>query len=494
MQLTVTYDGSSKAGGFELYLDGNEMPMETLTDQLTKDILFTAKVQPGLQIGAWDRGYGLKGGRVDDIVVYNRVLTPFEVKILAQRAAWSDLIKKSGSSLSEEALDNLKEYYFSAVHPGTQFLRKELQKTRTILADSAESIRELMVMQEMPQPKKTFILERGNYDAPGEQVFPNTPASILAFPDNLPRNRYGLAQWLTHSDNPLTPRVAVNRLWQNFFGTGLVKTTEDFGSQGDFPSHPELLDWLAAWFRDSGWDVKKLNRLIVMSATYRQDSRATRTVREKDPDNRLLAHGPAVRLSAEMIRDNALAASGLMNKKIGGKSVRPYQPDGLWSINNTSYVPDSGSAVYRRSLYVLVKRSVPNPTLATFDGPSRSYCVMRRQTTNTPLQALVTLNDPTFIEAARALGEQMVNVDIRTGIRDTFKKLTGRKPAQKEIDLLVALQQRQLKIFKQHPERAKGWLNTGQYVVGKKADPLVVAANAVVASTILNADATLTKR
>ncbi|MEX1238948.1 MAG: DUF1553 domain-containing protein, partial [Cyclobacteriaceae bacterium] len=494
MQLTVTYDGSSKAGGFRLYLDGNEMPMETVTDQLTKDILFTAKVQPGLQVGAWDRGYGLKGGRVDDIVVYNRVLTPFEVKILAQQAAWSDLIKKSGGSLSEEVLDNLKEYYFSAVHQGTQFLRKELQKARTIFADSAESIQELMIMQEMPQPKKTFILERGNYDAPGDQVFPNTPASILAFPDNLPRNRYGLAQWLTHPDNPLTPRVAVNRLWQNFFGTGLVKTAEDFGSQGDFPSHPELLDWLAVWFRDSGWDVKKLNKLIVMSATYRQDSRATREVREKDPDNRLLARGPAVRLSAEMIRDNALAASGLMNKKIGGKSVRPYQPEGLWSINNTSYVPDTGVAVYRRSLYVLVKRSVPNPTLATFDGPSRSYCVMRRQTTNTPLQALVTLNDPTFIEAARALGEQMVNDDIRKGIRDTFKKLTGRKPAQKEIDLLEALQQTQLKIFKQHPERAKGWLNTGQYVVGKKADPLVVAANAVVASTILNADATLTKR
>jgi hypothetical protein len=352
-----------------------------------------------------------------------------------------------------------------------------------------------MVMQEMPKPKRNFVLIRGNYDAHGEEVFPNTPESILVFPKELPRNRYGLAQWLTNKDHPLTARVAVNRFWQNFFGVGIVKTSEDFGNQGEFPSHLELLDWLAIRFRESGWNVKELNKLIVMSATYRQDSRVTPEVREKDPDNRLLARGPAFRLSAEMIRDNALAASDLLNREIGGKSVKPYQPEGLWQINNTNYVPDTGMAVYRRSLYVLVKRTVPHPTLATFDGSSRSYCIVRRQKTNTPLQALVTLNDPTFVEAARALGEQMAKEsDGRKAITNTYLKLTGRTPSPKEVDLLLDLQKNQLKKFNLHPEKAKGWINTGQYKVEKDLDSSLIAANAVVASTIINSDAALTKR
>lgn len=495
IQLTITYDGSSKARGLKLYLDGTEMPMEILMDQLTKDILFRSNLEPGLQVGAWDRGSGFKGGKADDIVVYNRVLTPFEVKIIAQSAAWSDYIARNREQLSEVALNALREYYLSVIHPVVQDLKNDLKQMRTALADSIESVEELMVMQEMPKPKQTFILERGNYDALGDEVFPNTPASILAFPKNLPRNRYGLAQWLTHEDHPLTARVAVNRFWQNFFGTGLVKTTEDFGNQGEHPSHPELLDWLAIWFKESGWNIKELNKLIVMSATYRQDSWATLEMHEQDPENRLLARGPAFRMSAEMIRDNALAASGLMNTTIGGKSVKPYQPEGLWEINNTSYVPDTGAAVYRRSLYVLVKRTVPNPTLATFDATSRSYCIVRRQKTNTPLQALVTLNDPTFIEAARALGEQMAKTsDSQKAISDTYKKLTGLTPSQKEFDLLDNLLKSQLKKFRQHPEKAKGWLNTGQYVVDRNADTLLIAANAVVASTILNSDATLIKR
>lgn len=495
IQLTVTYDGSSKASGFKLYADGNEMPMETMMDQLTKDILFKSKAEPGLQIGAWDRGFGFREGMVDNIVVYDRVLTNFEIKILGLRAAWSDHIPKSGQPFSAAALTDFKEYFFSAIDPAMNDIGYDLTQKRSALADSAESIEELMVMQEMPEPKSTYILERGNYDAQGDEVFPGTPESILAFPPELPRNRYGLAQWLTHEDNPLTARVAVNRFWQNFFGTGLVKTTEDFGNQGEMPSHPELLDWLALRFRESGWNVKELNKLIAMSATYRQQSIATPGAREKDPENRLLARGPAFRMSAEMIRDNALAASGLINKKIGGKSVKPYQPEGLWSINNATYDADSGTAVYRRSLYVLVKRAVPNPTLATFDATSRSYCVVRRQKTNTPLQALVTLNDPTFVEAACVLGEQMAKTNnIQKAITDTFKKLTGRTPSKKEIDLLAELQKSQLKNFMNHPEKAKGWLHTGQYVVDTKQDTLLIAANAVVASTILNADATLFKR
>jgi hypothetical protein len=495
IQLTLTYDGSSKAAGLQLYMDGQPVPMETTMDQLTKDILFINGSQPGLQIGGWWRGLGFKNGKADDVLVYNRVLTPYEIKIIAGKAKWPDVTDKSPDHLSDEGLQALQDYYISAVDPAILKARAELRQLRTTLADSTEDVPELMVMQEMPKPKKTHILLRGNYDALGEEVFPNTPEAILPFPKKLPKNRYGLAQWLTDKDNPLTARVVVNRIWQNFFGTGLVKTAGDFGNQGEMPSHPELLDWLAIHFRESGWNIKQLNKMIVMSASYRQDSRASAIAREKDPENRLLSHGPAYRMTAEMIRDNALMASGLMDLQIGGKSVKPYQPEGLWEINNTSYTRDTGNAVYRRSLYVVIKRSVPNPTLATFDAGSRSYCVVRRQQTNTPLQALVTLNDPTFVEASRVLGEQITKAGNGSqGIIDTYRKLTGRTPVAQEVALLTKLRDAEQAKFKAHPAKAKGWLHTGQYVADKKLDAALLAANAVVANTILNSDAALTKR
>lgn len=495
VQLTVTYDGSSKAAGFKLYLNGRELEMETTMDQLTKDILFKSDVQPGLQIGAWWRGFGLKNAQVDDILVYNRELTAFEIAVLAGKASWAAWAAKDATQLTDAETATLKSYYTAVIDAAVAKDRSALQKMRQQLSDSTEHIRELMVMQEMPTPKPAHILIRGNYDSPGEQVFPSTPSAILPFPKNLPKNRYGLAQWLTHPDNPLTARVAVNRYWQNFFGTGLVKTTEDFGNQGEMPSHPELLDWLAVTFRESGWDVKKLNKLIVMSATYRQDSRAGRDVRDRDPENRLYARGPANRMSAEMIRDNALMVSGLLNDRIGGPSIKPYQPEGLWSINNTTYTPDSGDAVYRRSLYVIVKRSVPNPTLATFDAGSRSFCVVRRQKTNTPLQALVTLNDPTFVEAMRVLGAEMTRTaDPRQSVSTAYRKLTGRKPPQKELDLLLALRNAEEQKFRKYPLKATGWLKEGQQKPDKSLDPALLAANTVVASTILNSDAAITKR
>ena len=493
--VTVTYDGSSKADGVKLFLDGNEAPMETTMDQLAKDILINGNNQPGLQVGAWDRGLGFKGGKVDDVTVYNRALTNFEVKVLVGQSGWASVAGKLPQQLSPAETAILKAYYLSAVHPGLLAEQNKLQQLRNRLADSTENIPELMVMQEMPQPRKTHILLRGSYDAPGEEVSANTPAAILPFAPNLPRNRYGLAMWMTDAKHPLTARVAVNRYWQNFFGTGLVKTTEDFGNQGEPPSHPELLDWLAVTFMESGWDVKKLNKLIVMSATYRQSSVATADAKMKDPANRLLSHGPAVRLTAEMMRDNALMASGLLNPAIGGKSVKPYQPPGLWEINNTSYQANSGTAVYRRSLYVLVKRSVPNPTLSTFDGSSRSYCVVRRQPTNTPLQALVTLNDPTYVEASKVLGEQLSKEpNVGEGIKRVYRKLTGIVPDEKELVLLEKLQSAQLEKFKKDPRKAIGWLAAGQYVVDKNIDAATVAANAVVASVILNSDAAITKR
>jgi len=495
IQLTITYDGSSKAKGLNLFLDGKLCVMETTMDQLTKDILFKGEKQPGLQIGGWWRGLGFKGGKIDDIVVYDRVLTNFEIGVLARKNSWAKVAGNSRNQLAPIDLAILKDYYMSAVSLKVRAASNLLTRTRTSQADSTDKIRELMVMQEMPKPKKAHILLRGNYDAFGEEVSPETPESILKFPKNLPKNRYGLSLWLTDKKNPLTARVAVNRFWQNFFGTGIVKTTEDFGNQGELPSHLELLDWLAIYFQESGWDIKKLNKLIVMSGTYRQDSKTSNEKREKDPENRLLARGPSNRMTAEMIRDNALMASGLINNKVGGESVKPYQPEGLWEINNTTYKPDSGQGVYRRSLYVIVKRSVPNPTLSTFDATSRSYCVVRRQKTNTPLQALVTLNDPTFVEAMKVLGEKMSRIaDTRQAIAMAYRKLTGRLPSSMETDLLISMQKNEYQKFKRSPQKVTGLLGAGQTRIDQKADAALIAANALVASTILNSDATLTKR
>lgn len=498
VQLTMTYDGSGKAAGLRVFLNGEEMAMITQMDQLTKDILFDKKavsVEPGLQIGGWWRGFGLKNGLIDEVVVYNRSLTPFEVGILAHQKSWSGLGAKQPNDLSETEKTALNAYYFSAVHAPTRQARRTLTKIRKQLADSTEKVLELMVMQETARPKQAYLLERGIYDARAEKVFPNTPERIFAFPAKLPKNRYGLAQWLTHSDNPLTARVAVNRYWQLFFGTGLVKTAEDFGNQGELPSHPQLLDWLAVEFQSHGWDVRHLVRTMVLSATYRQDSRASRLAMQKDPQNRLLSRGPSVRLTAEMMRDNALAASGLLNPELGGPSIKPYQPDGLWRINGADYVPDSGAKVYKRSLYVLVKRSVPNPTLSTFDASSRSFCVIRRQKTTTPLQALVTLNDPTFVEAAKVLGENMTRQkDPRQAIVLTYRKLTGRQPTPTEVQLLTQMQSREHDRFANAPAKQTGWLKAGQYRVDPTLDAAQIVANAVVASTIMNSDATLTKR
>lgn len=495
IHLTMTYDGSSRAEGLRLYMDGEPLAMDTEIDQLTKDIIFSRKVQPGLQIGGWGRGLGFKDGLVDDIAVFDRELTPYEIQVLSGKADWNSIVATPVDGLSGAQLSRLRDYYLSAVSKNMLDIRKELIQWRTVLADSMQQVKELMVMQEYPRPKQAYVLLRGEYANKGEKVYPNIPAAILPYPEDLPKNRLGLSQWLTSTGNPLTARVAVNRYWQNFFGTGLVKTSEDFGSQGEMPSHPELLDWLAFNFRKSGWNVKRLHKLMVMSATYRQDSRATKELREKDPENRLLARGPSGRLSAEMIRDNALTASGLLNKKIGGPSVKPYQPEGLWEINSARYRQDSGENVYRRSLYILAKRSVPNPTLSSFDATDRSYCVVRRQQTNTPLQALVTLNDPTFVEASRKIGEYMSQFpDNRQAITAAYRRSTGRTPTEKELDLLRRLYESEYAKMKKTPEKAAGWLRIGQYRASPEADPLRLAAFSVVASTILNSDATLTRR
>lgn len=495
IHLALTYDGSSKASGFNLLQDGELVAMEVVKDKLYKDIIFYRSNEPGIQIGGWWRGVGFKDGRVSDMVIYKRQLTPFEINILAGKTSWGDMASKNPSALTEEERKILGTYYLTAIDSSMQREMAVLKNLRTSLSDSMKDIRQLMVMEEMPKPKKTNLLLRGQYDQPGPEVSPNTPQDILPFPASFPKNRLGLAKWLTHEDHPLTSRVAVNRIWQQFFGIGLVKSSEDFGNQGNLPSHPELLDWLAVEFRESGWDIKKLIRLIVMSETYKQDSYTSPTLREMDPENSLLARGPSGRLSAEMVRDNALAASGLINKKIGGESIRPYQPEGLWEINNASYRADSTDAMYRRSLYIVAKRTVPHPTMSTFDASERSSCMSRRQRTNTPLQALVVLNDPTFLEAAKVIGEKMsLETDVEKGIRTAYRSLTGREPSAREMEILTSLQKTELEKFRGNPDKAKGLLSAGIYQIDKNIDRALVASNTVVASTIMNSDATITKR
>ncbi|MGS0523935.1 DUF1553 domain-containing protein [Zobellia nedashkovskayae] len=370
-----------------------------------------------------------------------------------------------------------------------------LEKNRKVLVDSVEPMKQIMVMKERKTPRQTYILDRGNYDSPTDSVFPNVPTEIFPMDDGLPKNRLGLAKWITDKDNPLTARVAVNRHWQNLFGRGLVVTSEDFGNQGEMPSHPKLLDWLAIQFIESGWDVKALHKTIMLSSTYQQSSVISDELLKFDKENKWLARGPSTRLSGEMLRDNALYASGLLNETIGGESVRPYQPDGLWKVNGGTYVQDEEEGLYRRSMYTIWKRTVPNPTISTFDAPTRDLCTSRRQKTNTPLQALVILNDPTYIEASRVLGKQITEAkDVRTGIAMTFKKLAGRNITDKELEVLSELQSTEYQKFKQNIEKTKGWLQTGAFKISETDDKASIAANAVVASTIMNADASITKR
>ncbi len=369
-------------------------------------------------------------------------------------------------------------------------------------ADAADlAIPVTLVMAEMDKPRPTFVLKRGAYDKPGEEVHAGTPAALPAFPADLPRNRLGLARWIVDPAHPLTARVTVNRFWQSVFGTGLVRTPGDFGSQGESPSHPELLDWLATEFVGSGWNVKSLVRLMVTSATYRQDSRTTPALRGVDPENRLLARGPRNRLPAEAIRDQALAVAGLLADPIGGPSARPYHPPGLYeqvvagSSANT-YVADHGAGLYRRTLYTYWKRSVPNPALLLFDMPFRETCTVRRARTTTPLQALDLLNDPTYVEAARALAQRMVRAggpSPESRIRLGFRLVAARLPKAPELGVLVAGYHRAVAGFRSDPAGAAGLLTVGESKADPSIDAAELAAYTTVASTLLNLDETVTR-
>lgn len=394
----------------------------------------------------------------------------------------------------------LQRYYREQFVDEAGTLTKILNDKRSERRKYQDAIPVAMIMREMEKPRQTHLLIRGEYNNPGEIVTPGVPEAILPWQENYPTNRLGLAEWLLHPDHPLTSRVLVNHFWQQHFGTGLVKTSEDFGAQGESPSHPGLLDWLAKEFIQSGWNMKQTHRLIVTSATYRQEAAATVNGIQRDPGNRQLAHFPRQRLEAETVRDLALSVSGLMNPKTGGPSVFPYQPPGLWEQvafeGTRKWEQSKGPENYRRGLYVYWRRSVPYASFVTFDAPSRETCTVKRPRTNTPLQALVLMNDPVYIEAARAFGLEIMKnggskIDDRVGY--AFRACLSRNPSEAELDRMTNAFHKELQHFLDHRADANQLVNIGATPPPTDVDPVELAAWTILAQVLLNLDETITK-
>ena len=417
-----------------------------------------------------------------------------------------ELLKKEPAKLEQPERNKLRDYFLASVYEDPQArlapLRSEIKETRKQREEVDNKVTATMISKELDKPRPSWILIRGQYDKHGEAVGPGVPAILPPLPKSDVTNRLTFARWLVEPRHPLTARVTVNRFWQQFFGVGIVKTSEDFGNKGEWPSHPELLDWLATEFMSSGWDVKHLIRLIVTSATYRQDSRVTPQLVAMDPENRLLARGPRFRLDAEELRDEALYVGGLLNLKMGGRGVRPYQPSGIWEAvgyttsNTAKYIQDHGDALYRRSLYLFWKRTAPPPTMITFDAPSRESCRVRRERTNTPLQALITLNDPQYFEAARHLGYRMMReggTDEAARLRYGFRLATGRFPCDSECNVLEESLAAQKAHYADDLKAAKKTISVGESPVPDDVAPSELAAYTMVANLILNLDEVLTR-
>jgi hypothetical protein len=500
VHLSVTYDGSGSAQRTHIYLNGKPAAVRVRADGLKKSMIYGPGRTNGFgitlpfMIGAKFRD-SMADFWVDELQLYNRSLTALEVKSLTTR---QPILKKKPNG---PAQPGLVEYFLATADPVAARVREQVHTLRTQETALYDACEEVMIMKEMPAPKPAFILNRGAYDAPGAKVQRDTPDQFFKIPKEYPRNRLGLARWLLHEEHPLFARVTVNRFWQQYFGQGLVASTDDFGNQGDLPTHPQLLDWLAVSFREMKWDMKAFQKMIVLSSTYRQSSRTDQQLRELDPDNRLYARGPNYRLSAEQIRDNALAASGLLVPTLGGQSVHPYQPKGVWealaaSVSSPPYPQDSGSKLYRRSLYTIWKRTAPHPSMIIFDVPERHACIVKRQKTSTPLQALVTLNDPQYVEAARVLAQRLLGTsgDISAQITLACKAVLSRPPRPNELTLLKNLYEEEYKEFLKAPARAAALIKTGEYTPSRTSSPSQLAALSVVCSTIMNLDEAVTKR
>ena len=454
VHVVVTNDGSSRASGLRLYVNGKQAEIEVIRDHLTRDI--TGGGGDNISLGERFRDRGFKGGWVDDLRVFDR-------------------------DVSQPSNDTLKP------------LLARLQAARAELTAFNDAQKEIMVMKELPQPKKAYVLFRGEYDKRGEEAPPVTPAFLSPFPKNAPLNRVGLARWLTAPDHPLTARVTVNRLWQSLFGRGLVKTSEDFGSQGEKPIYPELLDYLALRLMETGWDMKALIKEIVSSDVYQQRSMADASIMADDPENQWLARGPRFRLPAEMIRDNALASAGLLKTQIGGMPVNPYE---MSEAFKPADVAKDGS-VYRRSLYTSWRRTSPPPAMVAFDAPRRAVCSAKRERTDSPLQALILLNGTQYVEAARVLGEKMQREcrgDVVKMIGYGFLRCLSRQPDAPEVEICTRLFEEQLKHFEANPKEARALLQTGQAPQDASLPLAPTAAATVLAQALLNHDAAVVKR
>lgn len=497
--VAITYDGSSRANGVRIYIDGVAMETEVERDQLTRDILHRAQWgdsnggSVGLSLGARFRDVGFRDGCIDDVTLYHRQLSSPEILSIYCAAKGTELQINESHRLDHYLVNQDAEYKTAL---------EQLLVARSSENEFSAKIRQIMTMQSAIKPRTTHVLTRGAYDAPGEPVEPGIPGVLRAINPQWQEvnDRLALARWMTDSSNPLVSRVAVNRFWHLLFGRGIVASLEDFGSQGQPPTHPELLDWLARDFMNNGWDVKRFCKQVVLSSTYRQSSVPRDfELLQSDPENRLLARGPKHRLSAEQIRDAVLFASELLVKTIGGPSVMPYQPAGLWEEAGTgkSYHQAKGDGLYRRSLYSFWRRTAPPPSMLTFDATSRETCTARRELTATPLQALVLLNDPQYVEASRVLAEKLImnHGDNRTmRWKEAFRRLISREPSEAEIAISDQLYDEQRKYFESTTNAASEFLGVGDRPRSESLDVTDLAATAVVVATLVSYDEAVTKR
>ena len=495
--LAVTYDGSAKAAGVKIYVDGDPQPTKVDQDSLKG----TLKTPVPFRIGRRSVAQGIKGLSVQDVRLYDVALTPADVKHLATSSRLAAVLAKPADKRTEPEKKDLYDWWLTTSDQPTRDLNAQLVPLEKEDADIKSRGAPTLVMEEKPQPATAYILYRGEYDKRRDPVSAATLAALPPMPRDAPHNRLGLAQWLLMPENPLTARVTVNRYWQELFGAGIVKTTEDFGLMGEAPSHPELLDELALDFRESGWDIKRFFKSMVMSNTYRQAATTTPQKIEKDPENRLLSRGPRFRLDAETLRDNALACSGLLVEKIGGPSVKPYQPPGVWEAvampesNTRIYKPSTGDDLYRRSLYTFWKRAAPPASMEILNAPSREFCTVRRERTDTPLQALVTLNDPQFFEAARVLAQAAMKSAPGADARlDTIaRRLLARPLRAEEVSVAKSALDDLKTYYQSHPDDATKLLAVGE---SKRDESLAApdhAAWTMLVNQLMNLDEVLNK-
>ncbi|MFC7338237.1 DUF1553 domain-containing protein [Haloferula chungangensis] len=497
VHLGASYDGSSKASGLRIFIDGREAEVDVVRDGLTRAIDAFTRTDKGEKLGVVlgqrYRESGLRDGLIDEFRFWSREVSALEIRQAFDGESLVSLLNKDAATLTEDEKQALKEYFLKNEHGESIAALEALTVARAEWNGVMDSIPAISVMDEMSPPKKAYILERGAYDSHGEEVNGDSPGFLPAMDPALPKNRLGFAEWLVDPGNPLPSRVTVNRYWQMIFGRGLVATTEDFGNQGTLPTHPELLDWLSRDFMNHGWDVKELLKKMVLSATYRQSTEATPEMRAKDPENEFLARSHATRLTAEMIRDNALAASGLLVDKWGGPPAKPYEVE----VSFEPVKPDKGDGLYRRSVYTWWKRAAAAPMLTTFDAPKRDVCTVRRDTTVSPLQSLILLNAPQFMEASRVLAVRLIKAhgdDRKALVTEAYQTLTSRLPTNDETEILIELLDSQLAIFKADPEGAREMLEVGDTPMDESVPVDRQAAATVLVNAMMNLDESLIER